>query len=254
MSRAAARRRAWEQPDRGTTLTEMLVVMIILSIVVAATAALTVGFTRTTAQNTARQDQIDAARTAVERISKTARTAVKPSQLVSNCNATCQQASAFAAGSAYSMRFYANLDNPRNTVGPSQITYTVATSGTDAGVLIEKVQRPDPTATPPPGGYTYCNAEAAGASQECRSRLTVRRYASGVRTTTPVFTYYGSDGGKLDVGADGQLSADRLQKVLAVEVALTVTSTGPSAPRPTTYIQRITLPNAQAVVQEGENP
>lgn len=245
------RRAARGRRDAGTTLTELLVVMVILGIVVAATAAVTIGLNRTTSQSIARQDLVDAARVGVERVSKTTRTAVKPSQLLSSCSTSCTEVDAFLQGGAFSMKFYANLDNAGNTVGPSQITYTIATSGADAGVLVEKVQRPDSN-IPTTSGYTYCNAEATNANATCKSRLTVRRLVSGVQTGSAVFTYYGSDGARL-VPASSGLSAGDLEKVLGIEVNLTVRSASVGAPKPVTYIQRITLPNAQAVMQQGED-
>jgi len=247
----ARSRRATARRDAGMTLTELMVVMLIMGIVVAATATLTIGMSRTTGQNVARQDQIDVARAAVERISKTTRTAVKPSQLLSSCSVSCAEVDAFLQGKNLSVKFYANLDNPGNSVGPSQVTYTIATSGADAGVLIEKVQRPDSN-IPTSSGYAYCNAEVAGATSACRSRLTVRRVAPGVSTAKPVFAYFAGNGDPLIPVASG-LSAADLEKVLAIEVTLTVRSASPTAPRPTTYIQRITLPNAQAVMQQGED-
>lgn len=232
------------------TLTEMLVVMLIFGIVVAATASVTISMARTTGQNVARQDLVDEARTAVERISKTTRTAVKPSQLLKTCSGTCTDTDAFLQGTATSMKFYANLDNASNSVGPSQITYTIATSGTDAGVLVEKVQRPDPGTT---AGYVYCNAEAAGASTACKSRLTVRRLAEGIVTGGPaIFQYFKSNGDPLTPSASG-LSSDDLEKVLGIEITLTVRSASTTAPQPVTYIQHVTLPNAQAVIQQGKD-
>jgi prepilin-type N-terminal cleavage/methylation domain-containing protein len=233
------------------TLTEMLVVMLIFGIVVAATASVTISMSRTTGQNMARQDLVDEARTAVERVSKTTRTAVKPSQLLSSCSVACAEVDAFLQGTPTSMKFYANLDNPGNSLGPSQITYTIATSGADAGVLVEKVQRPDSN-VPGTNGYAYCNAEAAGASAACRARLSVRRVAEGVTTTSDVFRYYAADGARLVPAASG-LTASDLEKVLGIEVTLTVRSDSTTAPQPITYIQRITLPNAQAVMQQGED-
>ena len=56
-----ARLRGLRRDDRGSSLTELLVVMLILGLVVATTAALTIGFQRTNAQNIARQDQVDMA-------------------------------------------------------------------------------------------------------------------------------------------------------------------------------------------------
>lgn len=241
-------RRALERRDAGMTLTEMLVVMFIMGIVIAATVSLTITMSRTTGQTIARQDQVDAARVGVERVSKTVRTAVRPGQINSNCADACAEVNAFLQGTTTGMQFYANLDNPGNAYGPSRITYSVGTSGADKGVLIEKVQRPQTnTGTP-----VYCNAEAAGATAECRSRLTVRRLVTGVQTGGALFSYYDVKGDPLIPTASG-LSAEKLEKVLAIEVTLTVQSSSPTAPRPTTYIQRITLPNAQAAIQAEED-
>lgn len=244
----AAIRRALSRSDRGSTITETVVVMMILGIVVAATAALTIGVSRTTGQTMARQDQVDAARVSVERLAKTTRTAVKPSQLSSDCRDSCANLNAFMQGTALSMQFYGNLDNVDGDLGASRISYAVATSGPDAGVLVEKVQRPD-VARPADGVFTYCPAESAGASAQCRSRLTVRRVATGVQTTRALFRYYAEDGTRLTPSAAGLSTAD-LARLMAVEVVLTVQSDSSTDPQPTTYIQRITLPNAQAVLQQ----
>lgn len=237
--------------ERGTTLAELVVVMLILGIIAAATAALTIGFQRTSVQNVNRQDQIDAARTAVERMSKTIRTAVKPSQLTTGC--TGCTADAFVKAEAYSVQFYANLDNPGNSIGPSRIIYTVATSGADAGVLVEKVQRPDsnvPTAT----GYTYCDAEAVGASADCQSRLSVQRLATGVITTgaNPLFSYYDPNGAPMAPVVGGSLATGDLEKVLSIEIDINIESAAATRAGPTEYIQRVTLPNSQAVLRSGQ--
>lgn len=242
--------RALERREAGITLTEMLVVMLIMGIVIAATVSLTISVSRTTGQTIARQDQVDAARVGVERLSKTVRTAVRPGQLSSDCTAACADLDAFSLASPLGMQFYANLDNPKNAFGPSRISYAIPTSGPNAGVLVEKVQRPD-SKIPTGAGFVYCNAEAPTASAACRGRLTVRRVATGVQTGTAVFTYFDVDGNVLTAPPTG-LTAANLAKVIAVEVTLTVQSDSPTAPRPTTYIQRITLPNAQAAVQAGE--
>jgi type II secretory pathway pseudopilin PulG len=228
------------------TITEMAVVMLILGIIVAATATLSIGFTRTNAENTSRQTQIDDARQAVERISATLRTAVKPSQLVS-CT-QCGTVDAFTQGADLSVQFYANFNNPGNSVGPSRVTYTVATSGAGAGVLVEKLQTPD-FAQASSTGYSYCPAEAANATSGCKSHLTVRRVAAGVQTGAPIFKYYDQAGNLLDTSQGGLVSGD-LEKVLSIEVVLTVQSTEVTKPLPTTYIQRITLPNAEAVLRQ----
>ncbi len=239
--------------DRGTSLTELIVVMLIMGVVVAATATLTVGFQRTNAANVSRQDQVNEARTAVERMSKTLRTAVKPSQLTTSCGGAACEIDAFFMAKDYSVQFYANLDNQGNSTGPKKITYAVASTGANAGVLIEKVQVPDSN-TPTETGYVYCDAEAGGASTDCKARLTTRRVADGIVTVGqgPIFKYYDSAGARLTVGSAG-LSATDLEKVLSIELVVVAQSTGATKPDATTYIQRLTLPNSQAVIRSGED-
>ncbi|AEE46132.1 PulJ/GspJ family protein [Cellulomonas fimi] len=238
--------------DDGSSLPELLVSMLILSFIIAATATLTIGFQRTTAQNVARQDQVDTTRAAVERMSKTVRTAVKPNKLSACVTTTCD-VDAFVSAGAFAMQFYANLDNSAGSRGPSRVTYQVATSGADKGVLVEKVQRPD-TATPVAGsGFTYCDAEAPSAAADCKKRLTVRRLATGVQTTgTPLFQYFRSDGTTMTVPAGGLTAAD-ISEVLSVELTVKVRSASRTNPGPTTAIQRVLLPNSLAVLRPDKD-
>ena len=228
--------------SRGTTLTEMLVVMLILGMVTAATVSVTIGFQRTNAQNISRQDQIDAARTAVERMSKTVRSAVKPSQL--NCTACTGEA--FVWAHDFSVQFYADLDPTSAAVGPRLVTYTVATSGADAGVLIEDVQVPDLLPVGPP--WAYCDAKAPGASVGCKAELTTRRITAGVQAvaSAPMLKYYDASGGQLTLVA-GAVPTVQLPNVFSVELVLTVQAAGATQALPTTYIERVTMPNAQAL-------
>jgi hypothetical protein len=159
----------------------------------------------------------------------------------------------FLQGTTTSMKFYANLDNVGNSVGPSQITYTIGTSGADAGVLIEKVQLPDPWAAGATS-FTYCNAETGTPTADCKARLTVRRLASGVisSSTEPLFGYIAGTNGSEMALAGGTLSGPQIDDVLAIELTLKVKTPSPTKPGPTTYIQRVQLPNTQAVLRPGD--
>ncbi|KQY25658.1 hypothetical protein ASD16_06555 [Cellulomonas sp. Root485] len=223
--------------------------MMLLAVVIATTATMTISFQRTNSQNIARQDQIDVARSATERITKTIRTAIKPSQLP-GCTATACDVDAFISASQTSMQFYANLQNASNLVGPRRVTYSLATTGPDAGKLVEKVQVPD-SATPGAAGYVYCNAELAGASAACKARLTVRTLAKGVLSSgsQPLFRYFGTTGAELPLTPGVPLTAAQIEEVLSVEILVKVQSPSPSRPKPTTYIQRVLLPNTQAVLR-----
>lgn len=239
--------------DRGSSLTELLVVMLITSVVMVTVVSMTIGFQRTNAQNVVRQDQIDAARTAVERMSKTTRTAVKPSVLSSTCATTFCTEDAFIRAGKFGMQFYANLNNDKNLVGPSRVTYTLTTTGTGAGELVEKVQVPDSN-VPGASGYVYCLAEATTATAACKARLTTRVVARGVVATAaaPLITYYDTNGTVLvpDATTD-TLSPVDLGNVLSMELQVKVHDTGTIQAGPTTYIQRVTMPNAQAVIRQG---
>ena len=246
---AAVRARARGGKDAGTTIVELTVVMIILAFIVGATVTLANGFERTNAENTNRQDQLDMARVAVERMSKTLRTAVKPSQL--KCEG-CTDTDAFVRGEDFAIQFYANLDNPDNSVGPSRVTYTIATTGADAGKLIERVQIPD---SPDPNpNYTYCDPDSPTATTTCKSHLHTQQLAVGVQTATgkPVFSYFRETGAAMLTGG-AALTPDQLEKLLSVEIQLTVQSTHAAKPKPTTYVQRIMFPNSDAILRPPEN-
>lgn len=234
--------------DEGLSLTELLVSMLILGILVAATATVSIGFMRSNAQTISRQDQVDAARTAVESIGRSLRTAVMPNQLAEACTPACNQ-DAFIAGQDFSVQFYANIDNPDNSVGPSQVTYTVSATGT----LVQRVQVPDPHAGSDTN-YVYCDATLATATVDCKSRVTTRTLARGVQVVTgkPVFAYYDGGGVQLVPPAAGSLPLADLARVLSVDVVVSVQAPNATRAKPTTYIAHITLPNAQSVPEKVE--
>ncbi|AEI12315.1 MULTISPECIES: PilW family protein [Cellulomonas] len=240
--------------DSGTTLAELLIGMTIFTVLMAAVTTMAIGYHRVNAQSVARQDQIDATRTASERLTKVIRTAVKPSQLISCATSVCSDIDAFVSASTTSMKFYANLDNAGNTVGPRQVTYAFEATGTGVGRLVERVQRPD-SSTPGSNGYSYCDATSAGASAACRSRMTSKVLAEGVRTDGPVplFTYFDNAGAAMTPGTGGALTSAQIDQVLSIEFTLRVRSDDQNSTGPTTYIQRILLPNSQAVLRPGED-
>lgn len=228
--------------DRGVTLVELMVTMIVTALVAAMTAALVIGVQRTNQENISRQDQVDAARVAVASMTKTLRAAVTPSQLAATCTGCTSPG--FVEGSTAKVQFYSNLDNPKNTVGPSRVTYEVMT-GTRAGELVETVQRPS---SPNPGasGYAYCTGGAG-----CAATIKTRVLARGVQASKPVFTYFDAEGAKMTLPSNGKLSTDQLGRVLSVELTVAVQGKGSYKAEPTTYIQRVLLPNAQSLIKTG---
>ncbi len=242
--------RALLRGDRGTTLTELNVTMLIMGVIVAATVTLVIGFQRTNAQNISRQDQIDSARSGVEAMSATLRSAVKPVQLP-GCASACPD-EAFLSARDFSVQFFANLDNPGNTVGPSRVTYEFATTGPQAGQLIESIQRPM-SSTPTSAGYSYCDPDVAGASVACKESRQRRVAAFGVvNTEGPLFTYYNKAGVRLTPPAGGSLTMAEMSQLLAVEIRVAVKSTNATSAAPTEVIQRVNLPNAQALIRQQQ--
>jgi Tfp pilus assembly protein PilW len=246
---AATRGTGRRHDDAGLSLTELLITMLVMSIIIVACTTLAIGFQRTNSSNVVRQDQIDVARSASEALSKTIRAAVKPSQLTTTCTACVQDA--FIQAGATFVQFYANVNNTGNSVGPSRVTYAVTTAGPNTGDLVESVQRPDSN-QPGASGYVYCDALAPSATVECKDRLTTRTVARRVVTSAgPLFSYYDVGGLQMVPPTGGTLAAADLDRVLSIELAVRVQNDATKA-GVTTYIQRIMLPNSQAVIRQGE--
>lgn len=234
-------RTRWD--DEGTSLAELLVSMTLFLVVLVTVTSLTINFTRANAANISRQDQINSARTAIEAMSKSLRTSVKPSQLASGCGTACS-VDAFLIGQDNRVQFYANLDNAGNAVGPSRVTYWV-----DDAVLKERIQVPFSYSET--AGYAYCDVGAAGATAACLATASTRELAAGVVTTdAPIFRYFksGSDTALDPDASGGSLSSDDLGNLVAVELTVTVQAPNATKAEPSTYIQRVYLPNAQAAI------
>lgn len=244
---AALRRRT--RGDAGTTLTELNITMIVLAIIVAATLSLIVGFQTSNAQNMSRQEQIDSARYSVELMSRSLRAAVKPAQVSAACTTTTCTEDAFLQGDDFVVQFYANLNNANGAVGPSRVTYTIT-----GGSLVETIQVPD-SATPTASGFQYCDATATAATSACKARVATRLLAEGVQTdpAAPLFRYWDKNGTLLDPDLHGgSLDGTEMTSVVAVEVVINVQAPNATRAEPTEYIQRIMLPNVQAIIRQEE--
>jgi hypothetical protein len=137
------------------------------------------------------------------------------------------------------VQFYADVDNPKNSVGPSRVTYTVV-----GGVLSETVQKPD-SPTPDAAGYHYCTNGTGG----CVVRSTV--LATDVQTATAVFTYYtaAAPTTAMVMGTGGVLTAAQLKTVDSIDVSIQIIKTGGANVGGTSLVQRVALPNADSVVR-----
>jgi hypothetical protein len=225
--------------DGGVTLVEMSVTVLVLSMLVGALVMMVTASERVSGGVKERMDQTNSATIAMERISRNLRTAVLQSQLTTACILSSCTDSAFLIGSPTSVQFYADVDNPKNTVGPSRITYTVA-----GGVLSETVQKPD-SPTPDAAGYHYCTNGTGG----CVVRSTV--LANDVQTATAVFTYYtaATPTTAMAMGTGGVLTAAQLKTVDSIDVSIKITKAGGANVAGTSLVQRVALPNADSVVR-----
>jgi hypothetical protein len=234
-SRTAAAARG----DAGVTLAEMSVTSLVLGLLLAAIAGMVISGERITSGVKERLDQSNSATIAMQRISRNLRTAVLQSQLTTACIISSCTDSAFLVGSPTQVSFYADVDNPKNAVGPSRVSYTVT-----GGQLIETVQKPD-SPVPDTSGYHYCTAGTTG----CVIRTEV--LARGVQTTNPVFAYYtaAAPSTPMAMATGNSLSAAQLKTVDSIDVTLQVLLPAGPAVGGATMVQRVALPNADSVVR-----
>lgn len=229
--RTALHRRT-TKADGGFTVVEMVVVVFILGVVLAMVQGALLMAQHNTGDTKTRLDQVGSGKTAIEAMSKTLRTAVRPSQLSATCSG-CEALAAFMSGDARSVKFYANIDNPNNVVGPSKVSYSI----TSDGDLVETIQPPNAHA-PTDFNYQYCTPGAPGCE------VFSRTLATGIPAGSRLFTYYDASGTALP---NGTLSAAQLAGVDQVDVVVTVKASPVHSS--TTFTQRVALPNADAFAQ-----
>lgn len=224
--------------DDGVTLTELLVTMVVLGVLVSATVLMVNASMRVSSANKERLDQSNSATIAMQRVSRTLRTAVLQSQLTTTCTLAICTESAFLKGTPTSVQFYADVDNPKNSVGPSRVTYDVT-----GGVLTETLQKPD-SPTPDAAGYHYCTPGPG-----CAIRTTV--LATDVQSAAAIFSFYTAADpvNAIALSMGSQLTATQLKAVDSIDVSLNVQRAGGANVAGASMVQRVALPNADSVVR-----
>jgi hypothetical protein len=233
-----ARFRSLRSHDEGVTLVELSVTSLVLASLLTTLVLMVTAGQRVSLGVKERMDQSNSASLAMERMSRNIRTAVLQSQLTSVCTLSVCTDSAFLQGGPTSVQFYADIDNPNNSVGPSRVTYTVT-----GGSLIETVQKPD-SPNPDASGYHYCTSGGG-----CVIRT--QTLATNVQSATAVFSYYTSAAPNtaMVMGTGNVLTAAQLKVVDSMDINVQVLVPGGANVGGATMIQRVALPNADSVVR-----
>lgn len=235
--------RRLRRDDTGFSLAELTVSMLVSTLVAAAAAVMFDVALKSNTATEARLDAINESRVAVESMSRSLRTAVLPRQLEAG-GTTATAEAAFLQADGVGVSFYANINNPGNTIGPSRVTYTISATGD----LVQTIQQPD-RPLPASRNYTYCDPAVA------TCKRSTRLLASRVDARLPLFTYYDQYGLAMPYGANcaGRpcLTASELEVVDAVEVRVVVRAAPKAAVGPTSYVTRVALPNHDSIVPEG---
>ncbi|MCW2713550.1 MAG: hypothetical protein JWN88_597 [Frankiales bacterium] len=239
-----ARARFRRGGDGGFSLAELSVAMFISALVAAAAAGMVNMALQSSKASEARLTSINDARVGVESMSRSLRTAVLPRQLDGTSTDN-----AFLKAAPQYVFFYANINNPDNTIGPSLVTYEV----TAAGGLVQTIQKPDPH-LPSDHDYKYTCLPASTCSK------TTRTLATGVTPAMTMFRFFDQTGAELAYTTNSNcpsatcLSTAAVEDVDAVEVKLVLQPPAGVKIGSTTYVTRVALPNHDAIIREESSP
>ena len=217
--------------DAGFSLVEMLVAIVMLGLIMTALTSLIVITDKTAGRNGSYLADVDQGRNAIEEVSKTLRTAVIPTQLQDLALGDA----AFIQGGDTSVQFYADL-NSGQYGGPSKVTYSVVAGTGGTANLLETSEPPDQPVTAHNYLYTHTTTGIN------------RTLARGLSWPSPVvFTYYDTTGTALTT----PLTASQLVNVRTIDISVTVATSSGFSRLPTTYLQRVTLPNVDVLPNTG---
>jgi hypothetical protein len=211
--------------------------MVVSLIVIGGLTGIYFSTARTYSLTQTRLTQTNDARNGVETMSRLLRTAVMPKQLQDLSSSDA----AFLSADYNIVKFYANIDNPNNSIGPSRVALWVNAQNE----LWEKVQPPDQA---PSVTYDYAYTDCTVGAPGCKIKQIL--LAKGVKydASHPVFKYYDTNQAQI---VSTPISGSALGNIDSVEVELTVTDTnGMGSVAPTTYVERVALPNHAEIVRE----
>jgi prepilin-type N-terminal cleavage/methylation domain-containing protein len=248
MTGLITRVRRSRRDEVGLTLVEMLVAMMIMSVIFAAVGSIFVVTMKAMSENRNQLDQANSARVGIESVARALREAVLPSQDVGSGSCTTNCLPALISGTATSLQFFSNIDNPvnnatsgTNNFGPRLVSYSVNA----ANSLVQTIEVPD-THQWDDYNWVYSGCTVVPANCQTHVIATDVTQVSGAA----IFTYYQDEGATKLTGTSFDSAA--LKQVDSIDVVLsTKVAHGSGAHIPTTYLQRVTLPNVDTFISEG---
>lgn len=201
--------------DRGTTLVELVVTMVIFAVLMSSVATLTLGIQRTDRGTVARVDRTADAWIALRTMSRSISRAVVPTALGGSSS------TAVVTAGPTALTFFAHLDDPDGSRGPTRVEYAVVD-----GILTQTLRIPkDGTRD------TYC--ADGDASTACAGRVSTTVLGREVRSTAadPLFVYRDTAGEVTTTPA----------QVRSVDVALVLGTAGSGTT--TRLVDHLTLDN-----------
>ena len=244
MTASATRRPGRRRPeadapaDAGMTVVELLVVIGLLSVLTVIVFNTAILAARTVDRVSTRLDNSTSGEVAMENITKTLRTAVRPGQLSTVCTGCTTYA--FVAASPTRAVFYANLNN--TGAGPARTTLEVVEgTGTAAGTGQLRVTSEQPVVAAD-GSYAYCTPGPG-----CTP--TQRVVAQGLVWPSPTVFRYLDLGGAAVPGSP--VAGADLAKIASVDVQVQVRTKTGARYTTASLQQRVRLPNAEITVQES---
>lgn len=221
--------------DGGYSLIEMLVAMAIAMVVLGLVTTTLIGSSKASTGARARLANVDEVRTAMDSISRTLRTGVRPEQLNPTCVTSCS--AAFVSATDNSVVIYANLGDvdPAGKPAPTRMTYTIAADPTDptgkTAAITETRQLAASAPSSTPGDYTW----GVGTSRMVGNGLTWPIPAG----SAPLFVYYNGTHTKL--ATTPAITGSALATITSVDITLPVgDATHPTAGAATSVF----LPNS----------
>ncbi len=249
LGRAMGRTRRSKDKDGGFTLVELIVSMSILGLIMSLVTALLIASQKQVASTYIRLDDVDQARTGIDTVSRTLRTAVEPAQLQVNCTSCTGAAStstALTSAQTSSIQLFANTGS---AAGPNLVTFTASYDSVKSqGNLTELIQPPD-AGSAPNYSYTSCTI---GPGCSILSKAVVR----GLKWPLPasMFNYYDNTGAEIVPGSGVSLTPQQLIAVDSIAINLTVKTTNRYNTGPTSIAARVGLPNSGSGVLRTPAP